>query len=163
MQMNQLKVLFLVLLLSFASCAGPQKKRGVSSLESDLANYSGSYKLIKGDNKMCPEGEFSAAEDNFVVGASFRVGHINKGPQKGRKEGDCQDSTRAEFDGKKLTYTLNEACTDGSLIQTNYEFEFYTQATTKYIKMKLTKVSKEKGGNRQATDYHCLFAENLDN
>ncbi len=164
--MWKLMSIVIICLLGFSPLSqskGLTKVRKTAHVQEDLSVYSGSYNLVSGSPRHCPDGEFSAGENRFSTGASFRITRIN---QPARTEpldqsNSCQLKTQAVFDGKTLVETVIETCADETSSTKVKSFTFNKTDTSQYIKLQFIKKLKEGDTYKSNIEFECLYSRNM--
>ena len=159
--MQIVKLLSVILLI--VSSLALARTRNPNSLVDDLKALSGSYKLEKGNPLHCPDGEITASDDKFVLGANLRITGINK-KRNLEPAGDgnvCSAESLATFDGKKLIYSLKEKCDKGSASIRTHTFDVYESKNTQYIQLKYLQKSDSPNSHKSSFSYECLYSRDL--
>lgn len=152
-----------ILFINFIFLNAETQQKNLLSTQSQLESYAGSYKLIKGKQSVCPEGEFGAKDNAFVVGADFRISGINK-PRTTElldRISACKLQRQASYDGKYLKYITKESCPKAADLIKEHILEFNKTETEQSVKLQFYKKHKVGNSYRSNLEYECLYSIEL--
>gem|GEM_PF-4832315 len=125
-----------------------------------LADFAGTYRIVKGSDKDCPDGVFSVQDQKSLsVGAEYTIEDVGQGPKAipPHPQFDCSVRREAKVEGRTLREKKTEICGKNFRLT---RWMTLSQTRTKksiQLKMEIRTDTVENRSKKKSYKKNCLY------